>query len=125
MDATSRIQFGLRGIATELKERLLAVPVYQRSFAWTKEQVAEFWTDLRDALASNPPEYFLGTIVLTRAGSNKATVIDGQQRLATTAILIARCNSHPDVPFVGISAPFARFGLGAIQLLMVIPMVSL
>jgi hypothetical protein len=89
MDATSRIQFGLRGIATELKERLLAVPVYQRSFAWTKEQVAEFWTDLRDALSNDPPEYFLGTIVLTRAGSNKATVIDGQQRLATTAILIA------------------------------------
>jgi hypothetical protein len=36
-----------------------------------------------------------------------------------------RCNSHPDVPFVGISAPSARFGLGAIQLLMVVPMVSL
>lgn len=39
--------------------------------------------------------------------------------------LVSRCNSHPDVPFVGISWPFARFGLGAIQLLIVVLMTSL
>ncbi|HVZ74230.1 MAG TPA: DUF262 domain-containing protein [Polyangia bacterium] len=89
MDA-GRIHFGLRGIGTELKERLLAVPVYQRSYAWTSEEVSEFWADLRDALAVETPEYFLGTIVLTRGeATNRATVIDGQQRLATTAILLA------------------------------------
>src|SRR5437773_2895971 len=90
MDA-GRISFNLRGIATELKERLLAVPVYQRSYAWTRDQVDEYWDDLRSAFSDNAPEYFLGTIVLTRPSSSSArdTIIDGQQRLATTSILLA------------------------------------
>ena len=41
-----RIAFGLRGIATELKERLLAVPVYQRSYAWTTDEIGEYWAGL-------------------------------------------------------------------------------
>jgi hypothetical protein len=90
MDA-GRISFNLRGIATELKERLLAVPVYQRSYAWTHDQIDEYWDDLRSAFSDNTPEYFLGTIVLTRPSYSSArdTIIDGQQRLATTSILLA------------------------------------
>ena len=48
-----RITFGLRGIATELKERLLAVPVYQRSYAWTADEIGEYWADLRGAFSNN------------------------------------------------------------------------
>ena len=59
------IQFGLRGIANELKDRVLAVPVYQRSYAWTSDEVEEFWSDLRGAFSENDPEYFLGTLVIT------------------------------------------------------------
>ena len=88
---TGRIAFGLRGIATELKERLLAVPVYQRSYAWTTDEIGEYWADLRGAFSDNVPEYFLGTIVLTTSSSSSSpeTIIDGQQRLATTSILLA------------------------------------
>jgi len=84
------IGFDLRGIAGQLKERRLAVPIYQRSYAWTDEEVGEFWADLRQAFAQEPSEYFLGTIVLTKGSAgNPDTIIDGQQRLATTAILMA------------------------------------
>ena len=40
-----------------------------------------------NALASENKTYFLGTIVLTQS-DNKWEVADGQQRLATTAILM-------------------------------------
>lgn len=89
MDATG-INFDLCGVANELKARLLAVPIYQRSYAWTSDEITEFWSDLRSAFAESSPEYFLGTIVLTRQGKPpRDTIIDGQQRLATTSILLA------------------------------------
>lgn len=85
-----RIDFDLRGVGSELKERLLAVPIYQRSYAWTEEEIAEYWGDLRAAFSESMPEYFMGTIVLTRQGMPpRDTIIDGQQRLATTSILLA------------------------------------
>lgn len=86
----SRIKFDLRGVGTELKERLLAVPIYQRSYAWAGEEVAEFWGDIRAAFGTSTPEYFLGTIVLTKQGiPPRDTIIDGQQRIATICILLA------------------------------------
>jgi hypothetical protein len=85
-----RIQFGLWGIASGLKDRLLAVPIYQRSYAWKADEIGEFWGDLRGAFSETAPEYFLGTLVLTRQASPpRDTIIDGQQRLATTSVLLA------------------------------------
>jgi len=87
--AVGGIQFDLRGMGTELKEKFLSVPNFQRSFAWTADEVSEFWTDLHEAFHEGAAEYFLGTIVLTRKDAVSSTIIDGQQRLATTAILLA------------------------------------
>lgn len=84
------IRFDLRGLGSELRERMIAVPIYQRSYAWTPEEVGEYWEDLRSAFSESAPEYFLGTIVLTRQSTpGRDSVIDGQQRLATTSILLA------------------------------------
>lgn len=92
----SRFQFELRGVARELEDGGLRVPIYQRDYAWGGEQgrdeVGEFWRDLHGVFASPAAEYFLGTIVLSRTTADDVTtgtVIDGQQRLATTAILLA------------------------------------
>jgi len=85
-----KIDFDLKGVASEITERLLAVPIYQRSFSWTMEQVSEYWADIRGAFSESAPEYFLGTIVLTKQGAPpRDTIIDGQQRIATTSILLA------------------------------------
>jgi hypothetical protein len=85
----SSIDISLEGIGHVLRDRQLGVPPYQRSYAWQSEQVETFWWDLRSAFDSQQPEYFLGTIVLTSGTGKDATVIDGQQRLATTAMLFA------------------------------------
>ena len=45
--------------------------------------------DLQAALGSLEPTYFLGTVVLTPSGDGRLTIIDGQQRLATTVLLFA------------------------------------
>jgi hypothetical protein len=51
--------------------------------------VEQFWDDLRAAMAVPNPEYFMGTFVLTAGTESRATIIDGQQRLGTTALLLA------------------------------------
>ena len=76
-------------LAHVLRDRPLEVPVYQRSYSWTTEEVAQYWDDLKAALSVPDPEYFMGTLVLTSGPTGRMTVIDGQQRLATTAILLA------------------------------------
>jgi hypothetical protein len=87
---TGRIDFELVGIGSLLKDRSLGVPIYQRSYSWQEDQIQDFWSDLRSAFAKSDPEYFLGTIVLTAEGlAERHAVIDGQQRLATTAMLLA------------------------------------
>jgi uncharacterized protein with ParB-like and HNH nuclease domain len=98
----SKFGFGLVGIAQALSRRL-AVPIYQRSYAWgdddhDRDQVDEFWSDLRSSFLEKDGEYFVGTIVLSKTGSTSgtATVIDGQQRLATTALLLAAIRDEFD-----------------------------
>lgn len=83
------IQTGLTGIAHILRDQQLEVPPYQRSYTWRDEQVDAFWSDLHAALVSEQPVYFIGTVVLTTGEGDRTTVIDGQQRLATTSMLMA------------------------------------
>ena len=71
------------------------VPPYQRLYAWTEEQVNDLFRDLADSIRKNESEYFLGTVVLTRGGSTGSqAIIDGQQRLTTTSVLIAAIRDY-------------------------------
>ena len=64
------------------------VPVYQRDFAWTDEEIETIWEDLLRALEEDQSEYFLGAIVLSRIDEEKAReVVDGQQRLVALSML--------------------------------------
>ena len=93
----SRIDFDLVGIGSLLKDRQLGVPIYQRSYSWEEDQIRDYWSDLRSAFAKSDPEYFLGTIVLTAEGlADRHAVIDGQQRLATTAMFLAAVREEYD-----------------------------
>lgn len=67
----------------------LSVPPFQRNYSWTEEQVSDYWYDLRAAISAAQPYYFMGTVVVSRDGGPGAIVIDGQQRLATTSLLLA------------------------------------
>jgi hypothetical protein len=72
----------------------IRVPEWQRSYSWDTAQVETFWQDLI-AFSNRYPgdningqEYFLGSIVLVTGGLNQL-LLDGQQRLATTTILLS------------------------------------
>ncbi|MEF2556008.1 DUF262 domain-containing protein [Aurantimonas sp. C2-5-R2] len=73
-----------------LKRGRLRVPANQRSYAWREKQVRYLLTDLHDAIFDEDgDDYFLGTIVIVE-GAGLPSIVDGQQRLATTSVLLAR-----------------------------------
>ena len=63
----------------------------QREFSWTDRQIDAFFHDINKAILDSDkiPEYFLGSIVTIPKGPGELEVVDGQQRLATTAILLS------------------------------------
>ena len=88
--ATSKYQFENKGIGALLREGRLNVPPNQRSYAWEDRHVENLLQDLYEAIASDDDEYFLGTLVLIEPPKTVPSIADGQQRLATTTILLAR-----------------------------------
>ncbi len=90
------IRIHLEGIGHLLQDSKLAVPPYQRSYAWTEKNVTQLFTDLATAIIEGDSEYFLGSIVLIGASGEWPSVVDGQQRLATAAILIAAIRDYFD-----------------------------
>ncbi|HKE87602.1 MAG TPA: DUF262 domain-containing protein [Vicinamibacterales bacterium] len=83
-----------------LGSRTFTVPIYQRSYSWTDEQVNELILDLRAALSRRQDDYFLGSLVFTGSGARDQAraVIDGQQRLATVTMVFAGLRNY----FVGL-----------------------
>jgi len=77
-----KIDFKHDGIGHFLSDKFLKVPLYQRSFAWEKENVKELFDDITN---SYPDEYFIGTIVVTEKG-DCLEIVDGQQRIATVSL---------------------------------------
>ncbi|MFG1916772.1 DUF262 domain-containing protein [Micromonospora sp. NPDC048898] len=73
-----------------LSDRLLKVPRFQRSYAWDGSNVEEFIDDLESARNAGN-SYFMGTIVLAEDAEDptRQLIVDGQQRLTTTAVLLA------------------------------------
>lgn len=71
----------------------IVVPDWQRNYAWTTSHVETFWNDLIHFEARMPQEltgeYFLGSVVIVETAANQHLLLDGQQRLATSAILLS------------------------------------
>jgi uncharacterized protein with ParB-like and HNH nuclease domain len=62
------------------------IPRFQRPYSWTRENIQDFWDDVvKDA----PDNYFIGSMVTFKDGSQRYGVVDGQQRLTTITILLA------------------------------------
>jgi Protein of unknown function DUF262/Protein of unknown function (DUF1524) len=80
--------FGHDHLGHLLSDQLLKVPRFQRRYSWVEEHVSEFWADIQRAAAAGD-SYFMGTVVLANEGdgSTRKLIIDGQQRITTTAIL--------------------------------------
>lgn len=73
---------------------MLAVPINQRAYAWKEKHVTDLYQDIQGAISNNEPEYFLGSIVVTRSENDRPQVVDGQQRLASSVILLAAIRDY-------------------------------
>lgn len=94
----------LYSISKIFTERLLRIPDYQRGYAWTDKQLKDFWNDLAQIEEGN--NHYVGVLTLEDVFEEKYAnwkddlwiikskkyepffVVDGQQRLTTTVILI-------------------------------------
>lgn len=90
MTSLENMSIELDGIGHALSDNQLRVPHYQRSYAWEERHILDLFQDIATALSHRDKEYFLGSIVITQQPNRgMLEVVDGQQRLATTTILIA------------------------------------
>ncbi|MCP4547156.1 MAG: DUF262 domain-containing protein [bacterium] len=94
MATLDHMKINLEGIGHALGDRYLRVPLYQRSYAWEEQNVLDLIDDLRNAFTKNEKEYFLGAVVISETEEVISEVVDGQQRLATTTILIAAIRNY-------------------------------
>lgn len=69
-------------------EALFHIPAYQREYSWQNIQLEDLWDDLEEVLSDDSEEHFFGQIV-TNTSENGYEVIDGQQRLITSTLLLA------------------------------------
>ena len=70
---------------------LINIPIFQRPYSWTKEQISQFVADLDNCLTNDDQRHFYGLIVFVSNHQNSKIidVIDGQQRLTTVTILLS------------------------------------
>lgn len=82
------------GIGRLLKEGgRFFIPHHQRDYSWTEDELDQLFKDIADAQTSDQSEYFIGLMVFMPEGEREFTILDGQQRLATTIIILAAIRS--------------------------------
>jgi uncharacterized protein with ParB-like and HNH nuclease domain len=71
------------------------IPIYQRTYSWTKNECRQLWDDiLRTGADDSVAAHFVGSIVYIEQGLYQVStqspllVIDGQQRLTTVSLII-------------------------------------
>jgi hypothetical protein len=77
------------GLGRYIRETRFKVPPHQRDYSWTTEYVATFLEDIQTAKEAKEDLYFCGLMVLVKSDNSNFLVLDGQQRLATTIILLS------------------------------------
>ena len=75
-------------------DKTFVIPVYQRNYSWDTKNCEKLFSDLQESLRTNKHHYF-GNIVYYALSDNRAfgytelALIDGQQRITSTMILLA------------------------------------
>ena len=87
-------EFSRLGLAGILAQYDLVVPPNQRDYSWTTKEVTTLFQDFARAISDDDPTYFVGTIVTIPRVGRALEVVDGQQRLATTAIMLAEIRNY-------------------------------
>lgn len=90
------------------KSPQFVIPIYQRNYSWTEEECRQLWADLlRAGRDDNINAHFIGSIVYVERALSTVTsqeallVIDGQQRLTTSTLLIYALAQHMEAKSIG------------------------
>ena len=84
----------------------IILPVFQRKYCWTEKQLTRYWYDLlyialdikdlghRQHRRRHDNAHSLGKITFEDDKNQQITLIDGQQRLTTTIIILVSLKKH-------------------------------
>lgn len=67
----------------------LSVPRFQRAYSWEAEQCDELWRDILRSARTGRAHFAGAVLYVEQAGGAERSVVDGQQRLVTAALLVA------------------------------------
>ncbi|MCP3749269.1 DUF262 domain-containing protein [Pseudomonas sp. SBB6] len=71
------------------------IPPYQRPYSWKSENVRQLLEDVWEAYENSDEEYFIGSLITIEIEKGKRyDVVDGQQRLTTLNLILARLRDH-------------------------------
>lgn len=72
-----------------LATKFFAIPKYQRSFAWEKDNVRDLYNDVIEAIDTESSHY-IGTVVLAKTDKTSIfSIVDGQQRITTIVLFLS------------------------------------
>ncbi|MFP5955414.1 DUF262 domain-containing protein [Helicobacter pylori] len=86
-----------------IEKGVFEIPSYQRGYAWQERQLKDFWNDLEHVSKLGDKFHYMHSLTLreleNELESSAFEIIDGQQRLATSLILLgllAKITKHKD-----------------------------
>ncbi|GAA7557887.1 DUF262 domain-containing protein [Helicobacter pylori] len=94
-----------------IEKGVFEIPSYQRGYAWQKEQLQDFWNDLEHVSKLGDKFHYMHSLTLRELEnefeSSAFEIIDGQQRLATSLILLGLLakttqNKDPKYSFINL-----------------------
>jgi len=77
------------GIGKLLTDGVFSVPSHQGNYRWNEDEVKQLFDDILEAMKREGEQYFLGLMVFMNSDTGEWVVLDGQQRLATTIMILA------------------------------------
>lgn len=88
--SVSRFEANEKSLGNLLRDEYrYTVPIHQRDYSWTQDQLEQFFSDIEFARRMGESEYFIGLMVFISENGPDIDILDGQQRLATTVILLS------------------------------------
>ncbi|GAA7255052.1 DUF262 domain-containing protein [Helicobacter pylori] len=94
-----------------IEKGVFEIPSYQRGYAWQKEQLEDFWNDLEHVSKLGNQFHYMHSLTLRETEneleSSTFEIIDGQQRLTTSLILLSLLakttqNKDPKYSFINL-----------------------
>ena len=78
----------------------LIIPDYQRPYKWTAKNTLQLLDDILDAKNENKETYRVGTLILHQNGESTYSIVDGQQRTITFALLLKALDKDSQIKFL-------------------------